>query len=808
MSKVISPGESRVAGKDVASSIDSLQDQIDKLKAGQAKAAALGASGGTSVATFDPTRLPTLVRNETPINPDPVQAAQDAQDANVGVVNVDLLSVGAGDARYAFKKHIHPGLLTVAEQAAIKAATGGLSATNRVLSSQDLIGANPLLAKLLHGYTYYGGIKTGFTNSVDLRAIIGNETVAFAPTDRGIIPNESAFVRDSLSWFPVTVNGYAVHALAVPLSLISRRQPPTNNVVTLAKDYIALDRTFIVDRVGVLANLGKFFVVVNNAVFIGIVIFAGGTAIQINPPGIVTNLLTGTKIYAPLAGEALIHSNVATGSGNWSVGSFGGEVVVKSTSIFESLMPPGTAIVINPGGLNEELRTVDTLFTSNIEPSNGNRGTLRCTTTLSSSHTPGEPVVLLSLVTDNPNQPFLLEFKIRNIDGNFLDFDTDGRDIDVLIPRRFNLQEFPIDNLNTIARFFHLIATGTGGGGGGNVPTQLGANTAQFLTVQFGAFTFQGVVGVTVTHSLSLQSYAVTVTPNFNASLATVGNFGEVPVQHLADQFQIKNTGNLNLVTGNYMIYAIPPVVRSPLVASGIDNFVLGTLVKSIAHNKNLASYFILIDLMGSGTVAAVGVVGVRSITPNTFEVKHTGSSATAQFRWSIFDTSTVPVSLTRVASRTDAALAYVDGTKTISAPSASFNAERVVSGDYWEYTDGTLKHLVISKVISSFQVQVYSATPIEGGAAFTDAIKTYAVVARGKLLATGTATFAGSAGTRTITHNMNFTAYHVAITPLVGSGLAAVGAYGTQNKLLNTFEVKNTGTDATTQFMWALFGL
>lgn len=618
----------------------------------------------------------------------------------------DLVTIPIGDGRYSRTDHSHPTLPTSAQKAGLLNITG----SNRAIGSVEAADALRLGAAHLNVFIRKDNVPAGTGSVLDVTQLLIDQAVATGNLP-GLLLNEICFIIDAVTLRPIEFNSYNVFGLL--------RQSDPFLLGLPAGIRSTLSQAYAVNGTSVFSSVPNLFPGGAGTIILGVtpqayavpVASNSGTLVTLNPgQTFPVSAPVGKPIFRAVAGFGVVRKKDLPAN-LWGAGDFEGDLLGVT---IPNTIQVGSRVVINPGGVNQEIREV-----ASISPAANPTLPTRIVflQALDNDHEAGEPVILetMTVQTPQPRQLFV-DFVVNPIGGGApVPYVMTGQMICFLFPYRFRLPEIPVDLIQRMVEFLHA-AGDSGGVPVGNAPTN--------LIEAIGISTFAGLGQLAqVIHNENLSVYAIMLTVRFDASIAAIGAFGVDLSTVDNNQFGVRNIGESQTKQFEYAILAIPPAALfSPLIDSGVATFSpAGT---TVTHNKNIpfGTQFILIEPLFNAGMASLGVFALDTVQANSFVVRITGTNPVTQFRWALFNTGGLPL---------------------------------------------------------------------------------------GKMRAAGVGTFAGVGVPATITHNLGIVGtYFVKIVPRFGPNLAAVGEYSVDpaTRTGNAFSVRNTGSDNTTSFAWAIF--
>lgn len=231
------------------------------------------------------------------------------------------------------------------------------------------------------------------------------------------------------------------------------------------------------------------------------------------------------------------------------------------------------------------------------------------------------------------------------------------------------------------------------------------------------------------------------------------------------------------------------------LISSGGTTLTFNTGYVTVSHGLKLRGYTVAFTPVWGENMAAMGAIGLLPPNPDSFSFHFTGAGA-AQILWTMLAVNPLftPLVDTGVAS-------FAPGGTVIGHAGALSNTFVVIIPEEGGALGAAGIYGTDAIASTSFTVRNSGA----GGGRFRWLAFNAATIT-GQFQAISTATFGGSAGV-TITHNLNLARYDILLTPVWDSELPGVGDYGVEieTKTPNSFVVKNTGANVTSQFKWAV---
>lgn len=624
---VIVRGEAEVDTLKVAQEIRDLKAEVAELKQAieDAKAAAQAAADSAARAAEEAQAAATrsvkgarkASKSRAASTDDEVLAAEVAAAGGPPSIPSDtLLTVALASWFHSKLGHTHTNMPTTAQKKALDLAN--VSDTNRVAGMADLVEASRLTDKFPVGYKRFNSITAPGTPYIDVSTPLAGEAISGSLVQEGLVSGLRTHIRQHDTQLAITFDNFAVYGrLRVELVVLLRR-PPQSNIALLSVALGANVTSYIIDKPNLLLKSDSVIVPSTNLATIQTLKDLNRGGYFVNPEDSVPeDLPAGHKVYKLIAGEIFIKERVL---GEWATGDTGGLAVTRQSV---HALVPGNQVYLNPGQVNEELKTILSITPSG--PGDRDPIDIRFTTGLAYDHDGGEPVCRSDIVEiANSRTDLFLDLYSLNTSGVEVPQTISGKVIDILIPYRFRNKNLPNDLLQAVTEFLHL-AEGVGG-----AP----ANPVQAIST--GYF---GALNQPVVHNLSLSAYGVYTEQILDMNSDTIGNRGVGEI--LLNSFRVTNTGGGTSGSFDWMITSLTPT--NPLMATGVAVFSVGEQATLVQHNLGLSQYFVAIELLTDAGLASVGALGVDNIGSNSFEVRHTGANSTSSFRWTVFTTELLP---------------------------------------------------------------------------------------------------------------------------------------------------------------------
>jgi hypothetical protein len=535
-----------------------------------------------------------------------------------------ILNKGTADLLYTKVGHTHTYQNTEPQKDALD-ATPDLGPTNRVLGFNDMADSRQLTSQFWTSYDRHNNIPTTHDQYINVTPLLDGEDISDGLNAKGYILGARAHIRDRLTQLPIVSGSWVLFGVLRQQLTVLLRSPPESNRANFNFDFNAGQLSYVIDQPGLLTKSNYMVIGSNNRATITKAIDINRAGIWLNPQGTHPQpVTTSDYLYRvdPLQLWVLERSG-----GEWENGSFGGTAVcLQSThGLF-----PGDAVYLNPGGATEELKTVDTIVPAGPEDTDG--VVIAFVEPLIFDHDGGETMTKDSITVDVNTliehflDTFFLNGPTVSRPGSPL-----GRNVDLLIPRRWQLGQFPTNTLEIVTEFFHLAEE---------------ADVGEDFVLVFGFGFFAPDGFSSYEHDQFLTDHWIAVEPIWHAKLTTVGNYAIRSVTEF--NFTEAHTGGVeenNQPQFQYVAVPTETPTTAPMVATGIGTLSsLGTPAL-IEHDENIPVefQFIHVEFIDDEALSSVGPWGIDGLLPSSFTVRHTGSNSTTQFRWSVYDARGIP---------------------------------------------------------------------------------------------------------------------------------------------------------------------